>query len=165
MQPENKFRRVPLIPPVLCIIFSREFNCSHIEYGYKIATKCNNVTSDTTCSARIPQSPSSALNANEIVRVHGLSKQNMTVSELTAAIRRRNQSEESSATHRVEMSSDVESGIEVAVKKGESVEIRQVWEELFPLLTVNFRRRPAAAISFSTSLLFILCRMAEIWCK
>ena len=89
----------------------------------------------------------------------------MTVSELTAAIGRRNQSEESSATHRVEMSSDVESGIEVAVKKGESVEIRQVWEELFALLTVNFRRRPAAAISLSTSPFFILCRMAEIWCK
>ena len=118
------------------------------------------MTSDTTCSARIPQSSSSALNANEIVRVHGLSKQNMTDSELTAAIRRKNQSED-----RVEMSSDVESGIEVAVKKGESVEIRQVWRELFALLTVNFRRRPAAAISLSTSPFFILCRMAEIWCK
>ena len=89
------------------------------------------MTSDTTCSARIPQSSSSALNANEIVRVHGLSKQSMTVSELTAAIRRRNQSEESSTTHRVEMSSDVESGIDVAVKKGESVEIRQVGKNSF----------------------------------
>lgn len=82
---------------------------------------------DTECSVNIRKTVISTAHLNRTVEVEKeFSKHKMTVSELAAIIKHRQQPHNFTAADHIEMSSDIEVNIKVFIKKGEKIEIKQV---------------------------------------